>query len=593
MEEEIEIGEDFEYKQQLTCFNEKCKEIPIIQVIPGEEEEVKIRMICSNMDCKEKKEITLEEFIEKNEIKYIPLPSCKCKRISKHHDKLENISEIFCPDCKTFLCKECLNMHNNYFEDERKDQKHTNFKTINEKKKEDKKNLIYMEEKNIYYCKYHKKEILKYHCVECNSDYCEKCVEKHKNHKAILLEEMSKKINVEQINKDIKRQKEQINEYINDFQKCEKYVDDRIKKINEEIKKLEEEKQNLPKIKEKIKEMSQVFKTRNENILNFVETLINNYTFSEKQNYNQLFNIINHSKFSLNFEFKDYSPDEMKSLYQKSISFDEKKYTPIPSPPGVSTTPIIPDKSDEIKSVTKGNKILLKCVIKEDQDKQFVDIIGNQSYNNSINENNCEIYINGKLIDFQRTYRFDEQGEFDIELLIKNDLNNLQYLFYNCYCYTKIDLRYFNSKGVTNMNHMFYSCSSLKEVIFGNFDTSNVTSMGGLFRNCQSLSKVDLSYFNTSKVQEMQYMFYNCPLITIDLSNFDFTKTRNISYMFSNCTKLTEIKMSDSFGEKDKTIDYFGYCISSNGVLYCSGKRIIKKILSTGLNNWKIIKSWN
>ena len=56
---------------------------------------------------------------------------------------------------------------------------------------------------------------------------------------------MSKKINVEQINKDIKRQKEQIDEYINDFQKCEKYVDDRIKQINEEIKKLEEEKQNL------------------------------------------------------------------------------------------------------------------------------------------------------------------------------------------------------------------------------------------------------------------------------------------------------------------------------------------------------------
>ncbi len=87
-------------------------------------------------------------------------------------------------------------------------------------------------------------------------------------------------------------------------------------------------------------------------------------------------------------------------------------------------------------------------------------------------------------------------------------------------------------------------------------------------------------------------MFYYCPLITIDLSNFDFTKTYNLSYMFCNCKSLTEIKMSDSFGEKDKNINYFATGVPSNGVLYCSGQRIIKNILSTGLSNWKIIYSW-
>lgn len=194
MEYEDEIGDDFEYKQQLICYNEKCKEIPIIELklIPGCEEEIKVRMICKNIDCKEKKEITLDEFMEKNDIKYISLPSCKCKRISKHDKKEEKISECFCTNCNSFLCKECLNSHNNYFEDERKEGNHCNFKTIKDKKKEDKKNLIYNEEKNLYYCKYHRKELLKYHCVECECDYCEKCLERHKKHKAINLEEMSK-----------------------------------------------------------------------------------------------------------------------------------------------------------------------------------------------------------------------------------------------------------------------------------------------------------------------------------------------------------------------------------------------------------------
>ena len=365
----------------------------------------------------------------------------------------------------------------------------------------------------------------------------------------------------------------------------EKFVEKRINNINKEIEKLKEEKENLPKEIEKIKQMSQEFKERNDKIISFIETLINSYSFSKKQNYNQLFNILKYSTFSLNFDFKEYSPDEMKSLYQKSISFDEKEK--------INTQDINEnnrkEKNNEIKSVTEGNKILIKCEIKKESKKQFVDILGEY---NPINDKNCEIYINGELIDFQKQYRFEEEGEYDIELLFKNNLENLKYFFYNCKCYTMIDLTYFNSELISDISYMFQNCFSLKEIKFGKFNTNNVTTMANLFYECLSLSKVDLSSFKTNEVQQMQDMFVRCPLISIDLSNFDFSKTINISEMFYGCSSLKEIKMSDSFGEKGKKITYFAYGVPSNGVLYCSGKRIIKNIISTGLNNWNIIYSW-
>lgn len=369
------------------------------------------------------------------------------------------------------------------------------------------------------------------------------------------------------------------------IENCEKFIENRIKNIEEQIEKLQEEKESLPKKIEKIKEMSQEFKERNEKIISFIETLINYYTFSKKQNYNQLFNLLTYSAFSLDFEFKDYSPDEMKSLYQKSISFEKKENKNSQESKGTKYN----ENNKDIISNLDSNKIIIKCEIKKEAKKQFINILGS---NNTINEKNCEILINGKLIDFQRQYRFEEEGEYNIELIFKNKLNDLNHLLYNCKCYTIIDLRYFNSEKVSNISYMFYLCTSLKEIKFGNFNTKDFTNMAGLFRGCTSLSFIDLSSFNTKEVLQMNEMFYECPLVSINLTNFDFSKTANISHMFYGCSSLTEIKMSDSFGEKGKTIYYFGYGLPKNGVLYCSGKRIIQNILATGLNEWEIVYNW-
>ena len=275
----------------------------------------------------------------------------------------------------------------------------------------------------------------------------------------------------------------------------------------------------------------------------------------------------------------------MKSLYQKSISFDEKEKITTQDTKNIQNN----ENNNEIKSVTEGNKILIKCEIKKENKKQFINIL---SDSNPINEKDCDIYINGKLIDFQKQYRFEEEGEYDIELLFKNNMENLKYFFYYCICYTKIDFTFFNSELVSDISGMFQNCTSLKEVKFGNFNTNNINNMASLFQDCSSLSKIDLSSFKTNEVQQMQNMFIRCPLTSIDLSNFDFSKATNISQMFYGCSSLKEIKMSDSFGEKGKTIAYFAYGVSSNGILYCSGKRVIKNIILTGLNNWKIVYSW-
>ena len=76
---------------------------------------------------------------------------------------------------------------------------------------------------------------------------------------------------------------------------------------------------------------------------------------------------------------------------------------------------------------------------------------------------NCEIYINGKKINFNYYYDFPNEGEYTIKYKFNNLLTSTSFLFYNCHKITSFDLSNFNTENIIEMVYMFYDCNSLKE----------------------------------------------------------------------------------------------------------------------------------
>ena len=163
----------------------------------------------------------------------------------------------------------------------------------------------------------------------------------------------------------------------------------------------------------------------------------------------------------------------------------------------------------------KNKKIISKEIEEKENSKNI--IIGNiqieenhlteriiNSYENVKNENpydiddeskenekeikNCDIYINNQKINFTYFYDFPKTGNYMVIYKFKNLLKVTNYLFYNCYTLTSLNLSNFNTQNVTNMRYMFYNCKSLTSLDLSNFNTQNVTNMEYMFSYCYLLT---------------------------------------------------------------------------------------------------------
>ena len=183
----------------------------------------------------------------------------------------------------------------------------------------------------------------------------------------------------------------------------------------------------------------------------------------------------------------------------------------------------------------------------------------------------CNIYLNGKKIDFTLEYIFNAKGKYIImfeftELLTKanklfykcdslisldfskfksNFLKDMTDMFNGCDKITSLDLSNLKTKDVYSMKGLFKKCISLKSLDISSFNTDNVTDMSEMFCECSSLSFLNLSHFKSNKVKTMQKMFYKCSsLFYINLMNCQSDNVRNISEIFEDCTSLNYLDLS-------------------------------------------------
>ena len=194
-----------------------------------------------------------------------------------------------------------------------------------------------------------------------------------------------------------------------------------------------------------------------------------------------------------------------------------------------------------------------------------------------LNESNVELYINKKIMKYKKYFIPKKKGIYEIKLIIKINIKDCSFMFYNCDKIKKINLSSFDTKNVTNMSHMFgycknivnldlssfntkkvtnieemfFYCEKLENLKLSTFDTKSVTKMGYIFSYCKNLTSLNISSFDTKNVSDMNNMFSFCEKITnLDLSSFDTKNVSDMSYMFSSCEKITNLDLS-SFDTKN------------------------------------------
>ena len=171
--------------------------------------------------------------------------------------------------------------------------------------------------------------------------------------------------------------------------------------------------------------------------------------------------------------------------------------------------------------IDKINFIKCKFEIKKDDLGKKTQIINNTNLLNLKNEEiekEINIIINGEILSNILTYKFNEEGLYNIYIISYNNL--------------------------TNMSCMFSECKCLKEIYFSSFNTKQVKNMSCLFLHCKSLTKLDISSFDTNQVEDMSHMFMGCSsLKEINLSSFNTDKTKYMIDMFCYCESLKEINL--------------------------------------------------
>ncbi len=169
-----------------------------------------------------------------------------------------------------------------------------------------------------------------------------------------------------------------------------------------------------------------------------------------------------------------------------------------------------------------------------------------------------DLYVGSEgtiLGNYNSSYLFFQMNinKIDLTNFYTSLVENMAYMFGNCFYLQDVNVKHFDTSNVTNMNAMFLSCNVISSLDLSGWDTSNVTNMNHLFCNAFYLKYLDLSNWDTSKVTNMSFMFAannetNTPmdLITLDISNFDFSKVTSMDNMFQLTYYLHKIYVPDA-----------------------------------------------
>ena len=390
-----------------------------------------------------------------------------------------------------------------------------------------------------------------YFCYQCQKIFHEKCLKDWDNNcklqnknlecpncsNILPLENWNKKLDYEDYGIDNSNILNEINEY--------KLTNNKKFKKNKKIKEYEDY----------INKTIVIFKI----IINKINIIHNTMKMKENKELNKLVNNFTLNIGNLNIDYvSNIINDELDNINEKIFN---KKNTEIK----------INNKLKE-KELYKNEISLIYYAEK----KSICNIFGNYFVNN--NKDNIELIINGKNSKIVDKYELRE-GDNIITLLIKNQLTNVSYMFYDCNNIKDIkDLKYLYVNEIKDFKYMFSGCSSLTNIKpLRKWNISNGKSFEGMFCGCSSLTNIKpLENWNVSNCSDFSNIFFKCTsLYDIKaLENWNVSNAKNLSYMFYRCSSLTDINPLENWNVSN--VKNFSY-------MFCE----------CSLLDVKALKNWN
>ena len=296
-------------------------------------------------------------------------------------------------------------------------------------------------------------------------------------------------------------------------------------------------------------------KDGNEDDISVTYGIINNINNSQINYYSQknskgalIFNLDNnkligmHESYSLNFNkalFFKFIINELQACFGKKFIFKNEINIKI-----------------EIKNESEINK---KIYFLDNYD--YDDNEGINHYHDNLkelNSANTKLYINDDLTEYQKFFKPDKLGVYNIKIKFCTNLKDCSYMFAGCKNIVFIDFHLFNTKNVTNMKYMFYKCLNLKNINLFNFNSNLVTDMSYMFSYCYKLENLDLTSFNTENVNNLSNMFNSCwNLKYLNISFFNIKNVTNMDNIFSGCSNLNELYLPSFYKYYNELINKY------------------------------------
>ena len=150
-------------------------------------------------------------------------------------------------------------------------------------------------------------------------------------------------------------------------------------------------------------------------------------------------------------------------------------------------------------------------------------------------QNKFELYDNKVKIQGPR-YTFGKKGIHRIKMVIKEQILDFSFMFFNC-----VNLRgikgYINTSTAKNLSWMFSNCTSLVDIsALKNIDVSNAENFEGMFNECTSLEDISqIKNWNVGKGKNFSSMFKNCKSLKIIDLKWNIQKGAKFDYIYDGC----------------------------------------------------------
>ena len=152
-------------------------------------------------------------------------------------------------------------------------------------------------------------------------------------------------------------------------------------------------------------------------------------------------------------------------------------------------------------------------------------------------QNKFELYDYDNKVKIQGpTHTFGKKGIHIIKMVIKEQILDFSYMFFNC-----VNLRgikgYINTSAAKNLSWMFSNCTSLVDIsALKNIDVSNAENFEGMFNECTSLEDISqIKNWNVGKGKNFSSMFKNCKSLKIIDLKWNIQKGAKFDYIYDGC----------------------------------------------------------